>query len=153
MNETIFYQTLITLILIYIAITDWQKYIIPNWTVLTVFVLIVLNNIDSLNVYNIYQSIIVLAFLVLFRYYMSKRLKRESMGIGDIKLITVLSIGLSTIEFITFIWISSLIALISIKLMRQDKSPFGFYLSVIYNIFLFEILDESKILEIMSITL
>ena len=153
MEQDLIYQLLIFIILLRIAYTDFRKFIIPNWSVASLTVLLLLKDLKKINFEYFLLPTFVLVFLILFRYYMTKRLNKESMGYGDIKLMTVLSFGLTTIEFISFIWISSLLALIVIKLMKQEKSPFGFYLSFVYCIFLFRILDETKILEVMSFTI
>lgn len=103
--------------LLIIGIIDYFTFLIPDICLIILAILTILN----FNYYNLFYSI--LLFAITFSYW-----KKNKMGFGDVKLLTILSLLLGKSIFL--IIICSLVIVMLVNLIKKvDKIPLGFYLS------------------------
>lgn len=128
----------IAFLLIVIAIIDLIIYRIPNLLIIILLILwlwsVIIINTEVVT--NIIASLSLLIFFLLANGFSKKIIYKDTVGYGDIKLISILALisGLR-ISLIT-IWIASLIAIPSFQVMKklnfkskgEIKIPFGFFL-------------------------
>lgn len=138
LNSLLIY--LIAFLLLLISVIDYYRLIIPNKILLALLAVVILflwtNTELSINGFVISFSILAAIYLV--QNVVGKIKKNEVMGMGDLKLIFVLSLLLDLLEIITAIWISSLIAITVLLIsnykqigsLKDIKVPFGIYLSI-----------------------
>lgn len=133
-------------ILLIISVIDYYKLIIPN--ILTLILLgsvIVSLIVDSSQVLpRLFFSFALGSILYGISYLYEKLKNKNILGMGDIKLIFVLSLLFNSIDVIFAIWISSLTGLLIIILqnlknlsnLKTIKVPFAIYLSIGFTIVL-----------------
>lgn len=103
--------------LLIIGIIDYFTFLIPDICLIILAILTILN----FNYYNLFYSF--LLFAITFSYW-----KKNKMGFGDVKLLTILSLLLGKSIFL--IIICSLVIVMLVNLIKKvDKIPLGFYLS------------------------
>lgn len=131
---------LILYILLMISVIDYSKLIIPN--ILSIVLLGLVAGLLLINSKPILTRL-GLSFLVALSIIGLQRLferfgHKDVLGVGDVKLIFVLSLLLNIADSMIAIWVSSLIGLITItilnikriKQLKEIKIPFGLYLSI-----------------------
>lgn len=125
-------------LLLVIGFIDYISFIIPNVLVLLLFisslvkVLIFEENLIVKLSISIGLLIILTAINIL-----SSKIKKEIMGYGDIKLISVLFLLLSLISSLINIWLSSVLGVAGFYLLKitvdrfrtENRIPFGFFLA------------------------
>ncbi|HHV01421.1 prepilin peptidase [Defluviitoga tunisiensis] len=103
--------------LLLIGIIDYFTFLIPDTCLIILIILIIFN----FNYYNLFYSF--LLFIISYSYW-----KKDKMGFGDVKLLSILSLLLG--KSIFSIIICSLFIVILVNLIKKtDKIPLGFYLS------------------------
>lgn len=131
---------LILYILMMISVIDYFKLIIPN--ILTIVLLVLVAILLFVNSEPVLTRIAISLSITLILFgvqYLFKKIKnKDGLGVGDIKLIFVLSLLLNLTDSMIAIWISSLVGLLTITLLnlnrinqlKEIKIPFGLYLSI-----------------------
>jgi len=137
----------LTLSLLIIAVVDYYKFIIPNSIIAFIFSLSCIKIIFEKDL-SIEQFILPAIILLLFsgiNYFTNKFKQKTAMGLGDIKLLSSLSLIFSVTFSLIGIWLSSLIAIpgffiikyFNKKFKAESKVPFGLFIAVGYIIILF----------------
>ena len=107
-------------------------------------------------------SLSITLFLIGLQYLFKKIKNKDGLGVGDIKLIFVLSILLPLTNSMIAIWISSLIGLLTVTLLnlnklnqlKEIKMPFGIYLSIGFTIvFLWNLKSDTNAIESMFLAI
>lgn len=134
-------------ILLCIAVIDYNLYIIPNVLVIALFVSgLIKNYVFHENIIlGLLISLIVGSVFILVNRLTNRIWKRESIGFGDIKLLTALSFYWGYEIFAIGLWLSALFAIpgfylikmISEKHMQEKRIPFGFFLGVVFSVMVF----------------
>jgi len=133
---------MLLLVLAYIAWADVKSFRIPNYSIICLITIALYIQINT-------PWLINGSLVFLFGGGLSiigvQWVKKEFIGMGDIKLIASFCLFLSGIHVLFIVWLSALLGLIGAKVFRfhQEKIPFGLYLSigftlVYFNIFSFE---------------
>lgn len=146
-SPNFFFLYLISFLLLLISVIDYYKLIIPNKLLIALFSIIIIFLIYSseLNISLFLTSLVVLAGLYFVGNIVSRIKKTESLGMGDMKLVFILSLPLNIYQSVAAIWLASLLALIvllttsigQIKNLSSVKVPFGIYLSIGFMIIVF----------------
>lgn len=121
-NTNLIFISIISLILLLIAGYDYKTKIVPDIFLIILFVsccgyylykVIYLNEPFYINIVCMFITTII---LIILRIVMSKILKQEALGLGDIYLISIMCLVLSPYRLVLSIFIASILAiLISIK--------------------------------------
>ena len=131
---------LILYLLMIISVVDYYRLIIPN--ILTIVLLVLVTILLFINSEPMLTRIAISLSITLILFgvqYLFKKIKnKDGLGVGDIKLIFVLSLLLNLTDSMIAIWISSLIGLLTITILnlnrinqlKEIKIPFGLYLSI-----------------------
>lgn len=136
---TLYRDLILIMVLMTISIIDYKKYIIPD-----VFVVIGLLNYlfyiyliksDLLN--NLINNLIMIVIIILIVLTMNKLLKKESMGMGDIKLLMMVFLYFDLKENLYLIIIACIIGLLICLKIKKDRIPFGPCISISTIIMLF----------------
>lgn len=119
---------LILTTLIFIAWTDWQTYLMPDRLLIILFLMLTLVRIlDPRQAFPyLITAIILLLGALMIRLILMKTLGRDVLGIGDVKLMPILGLGLQPEDIAPFlIWAGILgIATHFIK-SEEGVFPFG----------------------------
>jgi len=137
LNEAIYFSIISTL-LIGIAIIDKNEFIIPLELTISLFLIIVIYSSVYGNILsNLTGMIIGLGYLSIIFIITSLITKKQTLGYGDLQLIFILGLWICDIRILLVIFLSALIALsfwilISIKdgFDRNRALPFGTFLSI-----------------------
>lgn len=135
------FHTILMLILgsifLMISLIDWQHFRIPN--ILVVFagnILIVQGMIEGTIVIRFLAGLFAGALLIAIRLVGNHCLKRESMGLGDVKLGITMGMALGITGFLLALFLASTLGLLFAVLTRMvdfgemsDELPFGTFLA------------------------
>ncbi|KAF0140072.1 MAG: Type 4 prepilin-like proteins leader peptide-processing enzyme [Stygiobacter sp.] len=134
-------------ILLCIAVIDYNLYIIPNVLVVALLISGLIKNyvFHESMLLGLLISLIVGSVFILVNRLTNRIWKRESIGLGDIKLLVALSFYWSYEIFAIGLWLSAIIAIpgfylikmISERHMQEKRIPFGFFLGVVFSIMVF----------------
>ena len=123
------------LLMLLIAIIDWKHLIIPNALVITGIILgIILKGfVEGKFVDAAISTLIALAVMAGIRFLGNALFKKETMGMGDVKLSAVLGVFLGWQLFLATLWIASIIGSIYglARSGRGTKVSFGSFLAVV----------------------
>ena len=117
-----------------IAIIDIKEEIIPSFGLILIIIskiLLFINN-KLFNEIYAFSAFITSLFFGIIIILMMLLLKKELMGIGDLKLYTVLVLSYEIPFFFYLLFISSIIGIINVIILKQKKIPFGPSISIGY---------------------
>jgi leader peptidase (prepilin peptidase)/N-methyltransferase len=123
--------TLISMLVV-ITVSDIAYQLILDKHLIFFSVLFIIERIvfKNLSVYNFLDALIVFVAILGFAFVMEKLLKKEALGGGDLKLLTVLAFILGLTETLLTIYIGAMAALVFIALSRKkDYFAFGPFLA------------------------
>lgn len=133
------YQILYILILLSVIYFDYKHYIIPDYITLPgIAVFLAYNFVINRPLPEIGLSILLSGGLfLLIALIMGKRLKKEALGGGDIKLITLIGLYKGWYIVLAIILISSITAIIYAGILHflkkkniKEKIAYGFYIGI-----------------------
>jgi len=133
----------IFLILSIASYIDFKIKIIPDSTYIYLIPLGLIFSGYVLDVpleYSIYGMVLGYISMYLILWITSAILKKEAMGMGDVKLLSSIGAILGIYLIPIVLLISSLVALLAIPLMKEREKPFGPFLS--FSVMLLLILNE-----------
>lgn len=126
-------------ILLILSLTDLYYLRLPNYFVISLLFVAVVHHLylGSSFTAQLINAIILFTFMFILLYFLE-----EGMGMGDIKLITVLAIIFSLYDLLSILIISCLSAIVCFviliyfkKISRSEKIPFGPFLCLWASIF------------------
>lgn len=134
------FNFLFSFFLLLIAFIDFKSLVIPNILVLCLLGTATFNMVfGATDVYSFIYSCIVVSFFILVEYIGSKKLNKNVIGFGDIKLLGALFLFFQLPVALFGLWLSSLIALIGFltlkalgKTFEEGRIPFGFFLGLTF---------------------
>ena len=127
--------TFFALLMLLIAIIDWQHLLVPNSLVIVGLVIgfTFKGVVEGKIVDAAISTLIALAVMAGIRFLGNAFFKKETMGMGDVKLSAVLGLFLGWPLFLTTLWIASIVGSIYgiTRGGRGIKVPFGSFLSIV----------------------
>ena len=122
-------------LMISVALIDFRKLLIPNELVLAGFAAgILLLGLAKSNIpwQELVSSVGAAAILIAVRSGGTFFLKKEAMGMGDIKLAGVIGLFVGFVPFLLSVWVASIAGLAYVVLSkpRPSKIPFGSFLAI-----------------------
>ncbi len=134
------YNLSISYFLILVIIVDYSEYWIPDLTIIGILIIKILYLLLNYYLYNNQvdlSGVIVTVITFIILIIIELIIKKEILGFGDIKLIVVLMIGKSILDFSYLLLFSSFIGLIFYFILYKKKMiPFGPSIVIAYLILL-----------------
>lgn len=126
------FDIIIVFIMGFIAFIDIKKGIIPWQLLLAVFIVMVLKDSNvNIIVMSLVSSISIGIFLHSLRYVLNQIYKKDTLGMGDIHLLMVMTFGLHSIELSLYVLvIGSYLALFYMMIQKKHVIPFGPFLII-----------------------
>ena len=130
LNYELFRNLALCVILMGLSLVDLDSYIIPdgfivagiiNWLVSILFVSDRWNYFKS----GIIGGLSIAGTILIISLIMDHVLKKESLGGGDIKLLFMICLYTGTLQGFILLFVSCLIGLLFVILLKEDKIPFG----------------------------
>ena len=160
-NIKFFISIIFLSVLIIISISDLKYYIIPDEVLIVGAVLIIIlylvnTYVNHLSIYigvikPILNALASFLFLFIFKFFGDKLFKKECLGGGDIKLMSLIGLVIGFDMSVVTIFLASFIALplSIIALIKNDNNvlPFGPYLSIAASILFLASINLNMVLE------
>jgi len=121
------YYASMLLVIIHIMIHDMRWMMIENHMLLLMVIIHIMfiSYQDAFHFDAVIESSIIFIFLICLRWFMNTRYKKDTLGFGDIKLLTLITFMMS-LETITYvIFFASLITLVVMLMLNRHKVPFA----------------------------
>ena len=153
------YSIIFVSMLIIIIISDYQTMIIPDNVLIFSSLLLIFIKFFMFGIENVGISLLHAAgsfiFMLLLKLFGDFVFKKESMGGGDIKLLSVFGFVLGFPMSIISVFLSAFIALpislIILKIKKNHEIPFGPFLAISAAIIFFTQIDFNKIIDFLTI--
>lgn len=128
---------LILVVLLFIAWTDWQTYLMPDRLLIVLFLMLVCVRIlDPRPAFPyIVAAIILLIGALMLRLILMKALGRDVLGIGDVKLMPILGLGLRPEDIAPFLIWAGILG-IGTHFIKRDEGVFPFGPALILAFFI-----------------
>ena len=119
-----------------IAFIDIKILKIPNWSLFVLMLIYVISHWKNLNYFAPLKSFIILICLYIIAEIYSKLRGKTGLGMGDIKLFSVLSLWLSfenTLNLITYSALFTIFAIIILKHNPKNRVAMAPYIVIAFN--------------------
>ena len=133
-SAELFFDLILFFILFGLSLVDLESYIIPDGYILAGIINRLIERFvigkPVMFFKDLSGAFVIAGGIYLIALLMSRSLKKESFGGGDIKLIFMIALYTGIYEGIFVLFLSSLMGLLMMILLKKDKIPFGPYLSL-----------------------
>ena len=136
-------KLLFNILFVFISYRDIKERILPESYLILMLILSLIKNFQNFNLFNLYLSMSIFTFPIFIQMLIEFYIKKEIIGLGDIKLFTILSIYFCRTDLIfVYKFYTSLyiIGAIIVLIFRRIKGYFPFvpiiYLTYVIGEFL-----------------
>lgn len=120
---------ILSLILIGLSIIDIKSYIIPDGFIIGGIINYLFFEFDDIYL-DLIRAFIISVFIYLLVIIMNKNNHKDNMGMGDIKLIFMISHYFDAYKVLIIILLASILGLIEILIHKRNKIPFGPFIAI-----------------------